>query len=96
MSGAKNWSNGSNVMSLDDSHVCSLKTFGAFLYFELHFVAFVEALVAAANDGFEVHKHIFAGLTLDEAETLGCVEPLYDARFHWTCLSYGEQKIRST
>jgi len=84
------------MSSLDDSHIRGLEALGAFLHFELHFVAFVQAFVTAAHDGLEVHKHIFAGFALDEAKTLGCVEPFNDARFHWTCLSYGEQKIRST
>jgi hypothetical protein len=82
---------------LDNSDVQCLKTLGALLDFELHFVALVQALVARTNDGLEVHEHIFAAFALDESETLRSIEPLNDARFHGTFLSKkDEQKIRST
>ena len=49
---------------------------------EGHFLAFVETIQPGPLDCADVHGHIIAALIrLDEAETLGAVEP-----FHGSCL----------
>ena len=54
----------------EDCHVRSLEAFGARLYLKLNPVTLVQALIARADDGFEMYEHIFAVFTLDESEAL--------------------------
>jgi hypothetical protein len=61
--------------------VC-LKAFGAFLDFKLNLIAFIQGLEAFAGNGLEMYEHVFTALALDEAKTLGLIEPLYDSLFH--------------
>lgn len=51
---------------------------GAFLALdnnELNSLAFLQGAIALTNNGAVVYKHIFAIVTLDEAKTLGGIEP---------------------
>src|SRR5215831_19930448 len=50
--------------------------------FELHCLAFLQALKTARLDRREVHKYIFAILTADKPIALSVVEPLYCSLFH--------------
>lgn len=54
----------------EDCHVRSLEALGARLYLKLNPVTLVQALIARADNGFEMNEHIFAVFTLDESEAL--------------------------
>ena len=56
-----------------------IQAFGALLDFKLHALALVEGAVAVGHDGREMHEYILAGGALDEAISLGTVEPLYNS-----------------
>src|SRR3974390_1771826 len=72
---------------LDFHHVRCLRSLLTINDFELHCVAFLQALVALGNQGAIVHKHVRSVLPADEAESLRIVEPLYGSfQFHLTCL----------
>src|SRR5690606_26865751 len=47
---------------------------------EGNLLAFLQALEALNLDGAEVHEHILAVFTADEAKTLGIIEPLHRPR----------------
>src|SRR4051812_2080102 len=53
-----------------------LKTFGTFQQLEFHAFAFIQRAIAVLLDGGEVHEHIFTRGALNEAISLGSVEPL--------------------
>src|SRR5579872_4756823 len=63
------------------SHVGRLQSFRSLRDFELYFTTLLQAAVALGLDGGEMHEHVFSVLPLDEAITLGCVEPLPCAFF---------------
>jgi len=54
-----------------------LQAFGTLLYFELHGLPLVEALIAVGLDGRIVDEDVLTGLTLDEPIALCSVKPLY-------------------
>src|SRR5690606_13825348 len=57
-------------------HVARLRAFRTFDNLELHRLSFVQCAKARALDGREMHEHVRAAATLDEAVALGVVEPL--------------------
>src|SRR5918997_711139 len=63
----------------DHSNVLSLVALPARSDVELHGLAFVEGLVTLALDVREVHEHVVAVFTRDEAEALFRVEELHSA-----------------
>src|SRR5438552_16673937 len=67
--------------ALQRFNVLSLPAFWPFCYFELHSLAFLQALEAARLDRREVHKNIFATLPADKAVAFGVVKPLYCSLF---------------
>ena len=69
------------VAGSDRLDVLSLPALGPFGHVELHRLALLQALEAAALDRREVHKNIFAILTADEAVAFGVIEPLYCSLF---------------
>jgi hypothetical protein len=79
---------------LERGDVGSLQALGAAGDFEFNRLAFVQRFVPVRRDGGKVHENIFAGLALDESETLRCVEPLHCSLFFQCnslfCLSYLE------
>src|SRR5215469_10999734 len=66
---------------LEACDVLCLKALRALLHFEFHRLAFIQGLVAVHLNGGEVHKHIFAGLALDEPVALRSIEPLHCSLF---------------
>src|ERR1051326_6773527 len=81
---------------LQDLNVLCLPAFGAFLDFELHGLAFLQATESIRLDRREMHENIFAGLTADKAKTLGVVKPLYCSLFHvvtFSVLNFSAEKI---
>src|SRR5690606_27572615 len=58
------------------SYVLRLGAFLALDNDELYSLAFLQGAIAIARNGAVVHEHIFAIIPLDEAKTLGCIEPL--------------------
>src|SRR3989442_12155197 len=82
---------------LEASDVRGLQALGAGGDFEFNGLPFVQRLVPLRLDGGEVYENVFAGLALDESESLAGVEPLYCSLFFhenssslvWAiCLSY--------
>jgi len=58
-----------------------LQTFGPFLHFEFHSLAFVEGFVPFGLNCTVVHEDIFATLPLNEPIALAGVKPLYRSLF---------------
>src|SRR6266567_6322313 len=65
----------------DAENVGRAQPFGALLAFKLNGLAFIQGLVTLLLDGGEVDEDIFARVALDEAITLGAVEPLHYTLF---------------
>ena len=70
-----------SLLSVDSADVFSLEALLALHHGEFDLLAVTQGAVAVATDGAEVHENVFTGLTLDETETLGVVEPLDGALF---------------
>src|SRR3954462_13492639 len=69
---------------LNGSHnVPCLEALGTFQQVELDHLALVQRAIPVLLNSGEVNEHIFAGRPLDEAKTLGTVEPV-----HCTLLSH--------
>jgi hypothetical protein len=66
---------------LEAGNVLSLKAFGAFLYFKLHGLTFVERFVPVHHDRREMNENIFPGLALDKTIALRSIEPLHCSLF---------------
>jgi len=66
----------------DFLHLRCLQPLRATLHLELDFITLVQASVAVAGDGFEVDENILATIALDEAITLGSVEPFNSSSLH--------------
>jgi len=66
---------------LEAGNVFSLKAFGAFLYFKLHGLTFVERFVPVHHDRREMNENIFPGLALDKTIALRSIEPLHCSLF---------------
>ena len=77
---------GAGVMELrtasDLCDVGGLKTLGSLDHLKLDLIAFVQGLVAVADNGLEVHEHVFAAFARNEAEALRGVEPLDGSLYH--------------
>lgn len=73
-------SGGKQSSDFGDLH--GLQALGTLFNFELHVVAFVESLVTLAGDRLVVHEYVFTGAPLDEAVSLGIVEPFNGTLFH--------------
>src|SRR6266446_5243195 len=73
---------------LEDLNVLGLPALGALGHFELHGLAFLQALEAARLDGREMHEDIFAILAADESEALGVIKPLHCSLFHFVVLFF--------
>src|SRR2546421_17930 len=58
---------------------------------ELDLLPFLQAAVAAAGDRAEVHEHVRAALSRDEAVALVAVEPLHRALRHLDLLRCGRR-----
>jgi hypothetical protein len=61
---------------LEAGNVLCLKAFGAFLYFKLHGLTFIERFVSIHHNRREVYENIFPGLPLDKTITLRSIKPL--------------------
>src|SRR5579871_3516795 len=59
------------------SHIGRLQALRTPRHLKLHLGAFFQAAIPLGLDRREVNEHVFAVLALDEAISLGCVEPLY-------------------
>src|ERR1043166_3348109 len=59
--------------------ILGLRAFVACDNIEGHFIAFIEHLETATEDGSMVHKHVLAGILSDESEALFIVPPFYFA-----------------
>src|SRR5262245_28239221 len=64
------------------NNVGSLETLGPLDHIELHLLTLGQALEALSLDGGEVDEDILAPFLLDEAVTLGVVEPLHFSSSH--------------
>jgi len=69
------------VAGLERPNAFGLPAFRSLGDFELHSLAFLQALEAACLDRREVHKYIFATLPADKAVAFGVVKPLYCSLF---------------
>jgi hypothetical protein len=68
---------------LDLYNVCRLKPFGTLGNIKGDLIAFGEGLEAVTLNSGEVNKNILTAFLLDEAETLGVVEPFNLAFCHF-------------
>src|SRR5258706_11007984 len=70
-------------------NVCRLRSLLSFTNFELHRIAFVQALVALGSDGAVVYKNVGTIRATDEPVSLGVIEPFNRAfqTFHVPPLS---------
>src|SRR6266850_3256672 len=69
---------GFQPVKLNGAHdVACLEALGAFEQIELHGLALVQSAITVLLNGGEMHEYVFAGGPLDEAKTLGSVEPLH-------------------
>src|SRR5258706_10675687 len=70
-------------------NVCRLRSLLSFTNFELHRIAFLQALVALGSDGAVVYKNVGAIRATDEPVSLGVIEPFNRAfqTFHVPPLS---------
>ena len=76
--------------SLCRANIFGLQALRALLHHEGDACAFIERTIAARRDGGEMNEDILAILTLDKAESLPGVEPLY-----CTCFSHLSSFFRS-
>jgi len=67
---------------LDDLNVSSRGTLGAAADLESDLLALLESAVTVTLDSGEVDEEVSTGVTGDEAETLGGVEPLDSAELN--------------
>src|SRR5437764_15466030 len=72
-----------SLCSLERLYFICLPALRPFHHFELYRLAFLQAAETARLDSREMHEHIFAGLTADEAVALGVVKPLHCSLFHY-------------
>src|SRR5277367_1014799 len=70
-----------NDLGVIPLHVGGVQSFRPLLALELDGLAFVEALIAVFLNRGEVDEDIFSSRALNEAITLGPVEPLHDTVF---------------
>ena len=76
------------LVLLDNADVRCVEALGTFFDFELHVVAFIQALVAACRNRIKVDEYIFAACACDETETFCCIEPFDSSFFHGTIPFY--------
>ena len=69
------------VVGLEASDVRCLETLRSLGDFEFNGLTLVQRLVAIGQNRREVNENIFAGLALNESESLGSIEPLYCSLF---------------
>jgi hypothetical protein len=74
-------------LGLDLHNVSGLKALWALAYRELHCLALTERPVAGVLNGAVVDENVAPGAALDEAETLGIVEPL-DCTLFFHCILF--------
>ena len=79
--GPAEWSARPALVGLEASDVRCLETLGSLGDFEFNGLTFVQRLVAIGLNGREVNENIFAGLALNESESLCSIEPLYCSLF---------------
>jgi len=69
------------VVGLEASDVRCLETLRSLGDFEFNGLTLVQRLVAIGQNRREVNENIFAGLALNESESLCSIEPLYCSLF---------------
>jgi hypothetical protein len=71
----------SPLSRLEAGDVRCLQTLGATGNFEFNRLAFVQRLISLRLNGGEMNENIFAGLALNEPESLAGIEPLHCSLF---------------
>ena len=77
-------------MELDPRDVRRVEALFSGADFELYLLSFGESFESVHLNRREVHEHIFAAFLLNEAVSLGVIEPLHLPSGHSSCLLLGE------
>jgi hypothetical protein len=75
-------------LRLEAGDVRCLKAFGAAGHFEFNRLSFVQRLVTIGLNRRKVHEDVFAGLALNESESLAGIEPLHCSLFSHVSTSF--------